>query len=115
MKDNPLLTSLLIGLIVVLLIFGVSLLVKMNSLDRMYKQGLAKNIGFEKTMEDLKSENNTLLATIEEVHATLKQQQEDCEKKNSELEEENLSLEKLKEKLEEDLKEELMKQPLTPQ
>jgi uncharacterized protein YlxW (UPF0749 family) len=101
MKDSPLIISLLIGLIVVLVIAGVSLLVKMNSLSGVYKQELAKNISLEKNIEDLKAENSNLTAKIEQLN---------LEAKN--LREENLKIEKLKEKLEDNLKEELMKSKL---
>jgi len=101
MKDNPLIISLLIGLIVVLVIAGVSLLVKMNSLSGVYKQELAKNISLEKNAEDLKTDNSNLSKDIEELNGKVKY-----------LKEENEKTEKLKDKLEENLKEELMKQKL---
>jgi len=101
MKDNPLIISLLIGLIVVLVIAGVSLLVKMNSLSGVYKQELAKNISLAKNIEDLKIDNSDLAGDIEQLNDKIE-----------DLEEENIKVEKLKDKLEENLKEELMKQKL---
>ncbi len=101
MKDNPLIISLLIGLIVVLVIAGVSLLVKMNALSGVYKQELAKNISLEKNVEDLKAENSDLAEETKQLNAKIK-----------DLKEENAKTEKLKERLEENLKEELMKQKL---
>ena len=101
MKDNPLIISLLIGLIVVLVIAGVSLLVKMNALSGVYKQELAKNISLEKNIEDLKAENSDLADEVGQLKLKVK-----------DLKEENLKVEKLKDKLEENLKEELMKQKL---
>ena len=101
MKDNPLIISLLIGLIVVLVIAGVSLLVKMNALSGVYKQELAKNISLEKNIEDLKAENSDLADEIGQLKLEVK-----------DLKEENLKVEKLKDRLEENLKEELMKQKL---
>ncbi len=101
MKDNPLIISLLIGLIVVLVIAGVSLLVKMNSLSGVYKQELAKNISLAKNIEDLKSDNSDLAGDIEQLNDKIE-----------DLKEENVKIEKLKDKLEENLKEELMKQKL---
>ena len=101
MKDNPLIISLLIGLIVVLVIAGVSLLVKMNSLSGVYKQELAKNISLEKNAEDLKTENSSLSKDIDQLNSKIE-----------DLKEENEKTEKLKDKLEENLKEELMKQKL---
>ena len=101
MKDNPLIISLLIGLIVILVIAGVSLLVKMNVLSGVYKQELAKNISLEKNIEDLKAENGNLAKEIGQLN-----------NKIGDLKEENAKTEKLKDKLEENLKEELMKQKL---
>lgn len=101
MKDNPLIISLLIGLIVVLVIAGVSLLVKMNALSGVYKQELAKNISLEKNTEDLKAENSDLANEVGQLKLEV-----------NDLKEENLKVEKLKDKLEENLKEELMKQKL---
>ena len=98
MKDNPLIISLLIDLIVVLVIAGVSLLVKMNSLSGVYKQELAKNISLEKNIEDLKTKNSGLTEEIEQLNDKIE-----------ELKEENAKIERLKDKLEENLKEELMK------
>lgn len=99
MKDNPLIISLLIGLIVILVIAGVSLLVKMNVLSGVYKQELAKNISLEKNAEDLKAENSSLAGEVGQLNDAIK-----------DLEEENIKIERLKEKLEENLKDELMKQ-----
>lgn len=101
MKDNPLIISLLIGLIVILVIAGVSLLVKMNTLSGVYKQELAKNISLSKNTEDLKAKNSDLADKVDQLKLEIK-----------DLKEENLKVEKLKDKLEENLKEELMKQKL---
>lgn len=101
MKDNPLIISLLIGLIVILVIAGVSLLVKMNSLSGVYKQELAKNISLEKNIEDLKAKNGSLVEEIGQLNDKI-----------DDLKEENSKTEKLKDRLEENLKEELMKQKL---
>ncbi len=102
MKDNPLIISLLVGLIVILVIAGVSLLVKMNSLSGVYKKELARNISMEKSAEDLKNENSALTEKVSQLGSQIK-----------DLEEENAKIEKLKEKLEENLKEELIKQKLS--
>jgi len=102
MKDNPLIISLLIGLIVILVIAGVSLLVNINALSGVYKQELAKNISLEKNAEDLKAKNSSLTGEIGKLNVTIE-----------DLKEENMKIEKLKEKLEENLKEELIKQKIT--
>ncbi len=108
MKDSPLIISLLIGLIVVLVIAGVSILVKMNSLSSEYKKQLAKNISCEKANDDLKK-------TIEGLEEESNKLKEDIVVLNVQVEslgEENAKLEKLKEKLEENFKDELMKHKL---
>lgn len=116
MKDNPLMISLLIGLIVVLVIAGVSFLVKTNSLSADYKNELAKKIALEKTVENLKDENGSLKKNIEQLNTQIEQlntQTEDLKKQYAteveELKEKNLKLNNLKMKLEENLKDELMK------
>ena len=112
MKDNPLIISLLIGLIVVLVIAGVSILVKMNSLSAVYKKQLAKNINSEKNIEGLKEENSSLVDKVEELSAQIKNIGNESLKQIEELKSENVKLEELKRRLEENLKEELMKQKL---
>ena len=102
MRENPLIISLLIGLIVVLVIGGVSLLVKMNDLSNIYKKELAKNISSQKSIEDLKVENKGLDENILQLNSQVKS-----------LMEEKTKLESLKEKLEKNLEEELMKKKLS--
>ena len=102
MKDNPFLVSLLIGLVVVLVIAGVSLLVKMNSMSETYKQELSKNMDFERTIENLKAENQSFKENVGELIVEV-----------GKIKEEYAKLDALKKKLEENLKEELMKQKLT--
>ena len=105
MKDKPLMISLLIGLIVILVIGGVSILVKMNSLSDVYKKKLAQNLSLQKKIEDFRQENESL----KEKNSKLTEEVGQLNSQVSELEIENTKLEKLKEKLEESLKEELMK------
>ncbi|MCF7873858.1 MAG: hypothetical protein K9L84_03875 [Candidatus Omnitrophica bacterium] len=69
MKNNVWIISLLVGLVVVLVIGGVSLLVKVNSLSKEYKQESAKNISLEKTIEDLKEEKIDLQEKAEQLNA----------------------------------------------
>ena len=102
MKDNPFLVSLLIGLVVVLVIAGVSLLVKMNSMSETYKQELSKNMDFERTIENLKAENQSFKENVGELIVEV-----------GKIKEEYAKLDALKKKLEENLKEELMKQKLS--
>ncbi len=112
MRNNPLIVSLLIGLIVILVIAGVSLLVKNKSLSEIYKQSFAKSIGFEEEIEDLKGDNLSLSKKAEDLQAANHELKEEYGKKVEELKQDNLRLQKLKEMLEDNLKDELMKQKL---
>ncbi len=80
MKSNPLIISLLVGLIVVLVIGGVSVSVKMNSISRIYKKELAKNISLEKNVEDLKIENDNLKKAIEALNVNMENLRKENEK-----------------------------------
>ncbi len=123
MKDNPLIVGLLIALIVILVIAGVSLLVKTNDLSSLYKKEVANKISYEKDIEDLKVENVGLIKNIknldikiENLELKASKQIEILNKEHSKkidtLKEAYSKLEKLKVKLEDNLKEELMKQQL---
>ncbi|MCM8819233.1 MAG: hypothetical protein NC925_00350 [Candidatus Omnitrophica bacterium] len=105
MSDKPLILSILVGLIVVLVIAGVSLLVKINALDENYKKELTKNIELQKNLEELKNS----ISTLKEENVALKEKNTQLTTQVEELKIEKAKLEKLKEKLEENLKEELMK------
>ena len=98
MKDNPLIASLLIGMIVVLLIAGVSLLVKMNNLSNLQRKEAAMRISSDKKAEELESENERLKKNVEVLHEQMKKLKFETEKAQM-----------LKEKLEESLTEELIK------
>ncbi len=98
MKNNPFMTSILIGVIVILIIAGVSLLVKMNALRSDYEKENTKKMGLEKKIEELKAESDNLKDTIGNLNSQIE-----------ELELENTKLNKLKDKLEESLKDELIK------
>jgi uncharacterized protein YoxC len=106
MKDKPLILSLLVGLIMVLVVAGVSLLVKINSLSSFREELAKKNMSLEKTIEDLKAENNAVSdknkALIEDVNK--------ANEKVNELKTELTKLGKLKAKLEDNLADELIKQ-----
>ena len=123
MKDNPLIVGLLIALIVILVIAGVSLLVKTNDLSSLYKKEVANKISYEKDIEDLKVENVGLIKNIKNLDIKIENLEleaskqieiinEENSKKIDALKEDYSKLEKLKEKLEDNLKDELMKQQL---
>jgi len=106
MKDKPLILSLLVGLIMVLVVTGVSLLVKMKSLSGFRQELANKNMTLEKTIEDLKTES----AALTEKNKTLTDDVNKANEKVTELKTELAKLEKLKAKLEENLADELIKQ-----
>ncbi|UCD14829.1 MAG: hypothetical protein JSV34_03655 [Candidatus Omnitrophota bacterium] len=115
MGDKPLIISLLVGLIVVLVIAGVSLLVRVKSLNDIYKKELSTNMSFQKTIESLKEE----ISSLKEENGSLKNDngnlKKDIVQLNFQIEGLNgemAKLEKLKDKLEENLKDELMKREL---
>ena len=109
MRNNPFLIGLLIGLIVILLIGGVSLLVEMNNLRGNYKKENAKKMVLEKAIEELKEEKGSLESAIDTLNTQLANTAAEFKSQIEELNLENLKLEKLKDKLEESLKDELMK------
>lgn len=111
MSEKPLILSILIGLIVVLVIAGVSILVKMNALDDDYKKELTKSMALQKSIEELRNEN----VSLKEENASLKDKNIKITVEMEEAKTELAKLEKLKNKLEENLKDELMKnEPATP-
>jgi len=112
MKNQALILGILLGIIVILIIGGVSVSVKLNQVSKNYQLAVKKKIELEKKTQFLEAEKEALLKNIQE----LKRKVEELNKKVEGLikEKENLLLElekmrRLKEKLEESLKEELMK------
>ncbi|MBD3246625.1 MAG: hypothetical protein GF333_06385 [Candidatus Omnitrophica bacterium] len=97
MKEKPVIVSLLSGLIVILVIGGVSVLVKMKKTDERYQQQVSRSIELNKNIDALQKENEELQSTVDSLEAEV-----------TELEAEIVKIEKLKEKLEENLKEELV-------
>jgi len=122
MKNSPFIVSLLIGLIVVLVIGGVSLLAKINSLSVVYKKELAENINSAKNLEDLKTENDSLKKGISQLNAQIGNTEESAKqlevlknesvkqaKQIESLKAENRRLASVNKNLENNLKAELMK------
>ena len=65
MNERPLVFSLLIGLIVVLVVAGVSLSVQINRQSEVYKKEVAKSISLQKDVEAAKSTTGDLTRQIE--------------------------------------------------
>lgn len=113
MRNNPLILSILLGIIIILIIGGVSLSVKLNYTSKNYEQTVARTLELEKTNKKLEEEKEVLRKN----NIVLKEKIESLEEKIKSLEDEKKNLEvelektrRLKEKLEESLKEELMKE-----
>jgi predicted nuclease with TOPRIM domain len=106
MKDKPLILSLLVGLIMVLVIAGVSLLVRINALSGSERKSNAEKMAISEQLESLKKENSLLT----EKNKGLIDDLAKANIKSDELKTELAKLEKLKDKLEENLKDELIKQ-----
>lgn len=97
MKDNIWIISLLVGLVVVLVIGGVSLLVRINSVSEEYQSISAKNISLEQDKEALKAEITGLEGKLEELkeeNTNLSKRTEELRSKNQQL---SLEVEELKE------------------
>jgi len=105
MKDKPLILSLLVGLIMVLVIAGVSLLVRINALSGSERKSQAEKMAIESELENLKKDNTTLTDKNKGLVDDLAK----ANTKTEELKTELAKLEKLKDKLEENLKDELIK------
>jgi len=69
MNERPLVFSLLIGLIVVLVVAGVSLSVQINRQSEVYKKEVAKNISLQKDVETAKVTTGDLNRQIESLRA----------------------------------------------
>lgn len=106
MRDKPFIVSLLIALIVVLVIAGVSLVVKMNKVQVDYKSEIAKKMTVQKELEETKAVSKKAVAEKDALYTKMKALDEDLADSKNEFN----KLEKLKEKLEENLKDELIKQ-----
>ncbi|MCQ9204826.1 MAG: hypothetical protein NG737_00710 [Omnitrophica bacterium] len=87
MRGSPLIIGLLVGLIVTLVISGVSLSVKMNSLNSERDKQLVEKRNCEVIAENLRDENRNLLRTVEELNLQIVAfQNKDFNKLKTELE-----------------------------
>jgi len=113
MKSEPLLLGVLLGIIVILIIGGVSLSVRLNQLRKNYQEVAGKNLKLEELVENLKAEKEALIKANQDLKNKIEELKKEIDKLTNEKESLKLELEKmrrLKEKLEESLKEELMKE-----
>jgi len=112
MRDQPLLLGILLGIIVILIVGGVSLSVRLNQLRKNYQEVAGKNLKLEELIENLKAEKEVLIKANQDLKNKIEELKKEIDKLTNEKESLKLELEKmrrLKEKLEESLKEELMK------
>jgi len=113
MRNQPLLVSVVIGIIVIFVIVGASLVAKLGNETKKYNTEYSKRLSLENVnqglisnVDSLKKDNKSLLdgkAMLEDVVAGLKS---DIEEANIEIE----KLNKIKDVFEEKLKDELMKE-----
>ena len=114
MNEKPLVFSLLIGLIVVLVVAGVSLSVQINRQSEVYKKEVAKSISLQKDIEAGKAASTDLGRQLESSRAENDSLKSTIAKLTSEMEGlklENTKLSALKNKIEQNLADELIKQP----
>ena len=113
MKNQPLFLSIIIGIIVVFVIVGASLVAKLSNETKMRKQESLAKIDLEKKNKDLEAD----ISSLNDANSTLKGQKASLEEtvtslntQVAALQDEVEKLKKLKEMLEDKLKEELTKQ-----
>jgi uncharacterized protein YlxW (UPF0749 family) len=117
MSEKPLVFSLLVGLIVVLVIAGVSLSVQVNRQSEAYKKEVAKNISLQKDIESIQNEKERLAKDVDSLNSEASALNSTIAKISTELAALKLDREKtemLKQKLEENLKDELYKKAAVP-
>jgi len=113
MSDKPLVFSLLIGLIVVLVVAGVSLSVQINRQSEVYKKEVAKSISLQKDIENIKAASGDTSRQMEALRSENDSLKSTIAKLTSDLEIlkiEKDRLERLKAKVEQNLADELIKQ-----
>ncbi len=113
MKNQPLFVSIIIGIIVVFVIVGASLVAKLSNINKLYKAQALKNMELSKENDSLKKKINSLVEENESLkkekstlEGVVKDLKDDITAKTVEIE----KLKKLNEVLEEKLKDELMKE-----
>lgn len=98
MRGSPVVIGLLVGLIVILVISGVSLVVKMNTMNLNRDEQLSEKRACEVEAQDLRSKNSKLRKSIDNLNIQAQGFRTEIDKLNE-----------VKAQLEENLKEELMK------
>ena len=112
MRNQPLLVSIIIGIIVVFVIVGASLVAKLSTVNKLYHSESLKNMELAKKNDSL----NSKIASLEEKNKILEKKKIVLEKEIISLKDEIANdavkidkLEKYKEVLEDKLKDELIK------
>ena len=118
MRNQPLLVSIVIGIIVIFVIVGASLVAKLSSANKDYKNELAKRMEVEEANQKLrgdivalKKENKDLADAKTTLEGVIEGLKEELATAGIEIE----KLRKIKEVFEDKLKEELMKEEGTIQ
>lgn len=108
MRNNPLIASLLAGLVVVLMVAGVSLVAKMKTIKDEHSVELSQKFFLQKDFEEIRAVNSALKKENED----FKEEIDTLTLQLKDLNEELMRTKELNQKLEDSLKEELIKQKL---
>jgi len=106
MNNQPLMLSILLGIILILIIGGVSLSLQKSKAAVTMQQYLSENIDLQKSNAQLDRENNELKTELADHQSKI----EVLQKEKSSLARELEKTQKLKETIEDRLKEELIKE-----
>ncbi|MBN2483843.1 MAG: hypothetical protein JXD21_06565 [Candidatus Omnitrophica bacterium] len=116
MKNQPLILSILLGIILLFIIGGLSISARLSSTSKQYKEQLAEQIELQKTNGILQEEKDALLKSTLGLKEELKKKDLQIEELIARIETLESELEKLKilkQKLEENLQEALMQSKST--
>lgn len=106
MNNQPLMLSILLGIILILIIGGVSLSVQKSKATNTINECLSEKIDLQKFTGQLEEENQKLKSQAEELQSRLTALEEDKKALSQELE----KTQRLKETIEDRLKEELVRE-----
>ena len=116
MKNHPLLLSILLGVILLLIIGGISISARLSATSKQYKENLAEYMKSQKMQDILQEEKDALLKSTVDLKERLKQKEaqiESLQSQNQALTDELEKVKVMKEKLEDDLQEMLLKSKST--
>lgn len=116
MKNQPLILSILLGIILLLIIGGISISARLSATSKQYKEKLAEQIKSQEMQDILQEEKDALLKSTIDLKEKLKNKEvriEELKNQNQALVDELEKVKVMKEKLEDDLQEMLLKSKST--